>query len=433
MFQASIDADAVNALRTATIDWRFKGMPADSFGRSVEDFLSQGPRLFESGFVGPLLTLDRQALEHNLSSMAAWCSRHGVFLAPHGKTTMAPQLFQRQIEHGAWGITAANLSQLRVYRAFAVSRILLANQLIDPHGLRWLAEELDHDSTFSFSCWADSVDGVHLMTEALTGVTRPVDVLVEFGGSPGRTGVRSLAQGLEVARAIDESPALRLAGVAGYEGAVVHGIGDDAIAAVDSYLAGLRELTGEIASAGYFSEIDKPIVTCGGSTYFDQVVEALSQQWPIPIIPVLRSGAYVTHDDGMYRTVSPFGRSHRLAGDEKAFRSAMRIWAEVTSHPEPDLALLTMGRRDASFDQHLPEPQVLRGRDGVVQALPADSYRITSMADQHAFLSTEAHSRPKVGDWIGLGLSHPCTVFDKWKLIPVVDGEDVVDLIRTYF
>ena len=188
-----IDDAAVRALHDEVIDWRFKGMPAEAFGRTVGEFLADRPRLSDAGFVGPLLVLDRPAMEHNLRTMADWCSRHGIRLAPHGKTTMAPQLFRRQLEHGAWGITAANLGQLRVYRAFGVQRVLLANQLLDPAGLGWLGAELDRDPEFAFSCWVDSVEGVRRMTEHLRG-SRPVDVLVELGRAGARTGVRSVAE-----------------------------------------------------------------------------------------------------------------------------------------------------------------------------------------------------------------------------------------------
>lgn len=430
-----MDQAAVTALRNERIDWRFKGMPGEAFDSTVGEFLDRRPKLFDSGFVGPLLVLDHHALEHNLRTMSDWCARHGVFLAPHGKTTMAPQLFRRQLEHGSWGITAANLSQLRVYRAFGVSRILLANQLVDPNGLTWLAAELDRDPDFSFSCWVDSVQGVRRMTEALSTSrpSRPVDVLVELGGEHGRTGARSLQEALEVARAVAESPVLRLTGVGGYEGAMSHDLSDHDVSTVDTYMGRLRELVGALAEAGRFEGLDEVIVTGGGSAYFDQVAEALTAPWPteLPVVPVIRSGAYVTHDDGLYRTMSPFGRQHRMSGPEQPFRPAMRIWSQVTSRPEPGLALLTMGRRDASFDQDLPEPQLHRDRHDTVRRLT--DCRITSMADQHAFLSVPPDSDIEIGDWVASGLSHPCTVFDKWTLIPVVDGDDVVDLVRTFF
>ncbi|WP_233576149.1 amino acid deaminase [Saccharopolyspora rhizosphaerae] len=411
-------------------------MPANAFGTTAGEFLAQRPQLFEAGFVGPLLTLDTAAVEHNLRTMAAWCDEHGLKLAPHGKTTMAPQLFQRQLEHGAWGITAATTSQLRVYRAFGVQRILFANELVDPQGLAWLSRELDADPDFSFCCYADSLRGVELMAAALTehGGTRQVDVLVEFGVAGGRTGARTVSQARAVAAAVAAEPRLRLVGVSGYEGEVAHDVETSSLSAIDGYLDEFRALVVEFGEAGYFDQLDEVIVSAGGSAYFDQVAEALTRPWPegLPVVPVLRSGGYLLHDDGFYRVRSPFGREHRLAGAESPFRPAMRIWAQVMSQPEADLALLTMGRRDVSFDQGLPEPQVVRGSDGEIRTLVADSCHVSGLADQHAFL-TLTGADVRVGDWVGFGLSHPCTVLDKWTLIPVVEGDEVVDLVRTYF
>lgn len=324
-----------------------------------------------------------------------------------------------------------------MYRAFGVSRVVLANQLVDPNALAWLAGELDRDPVLSVTCWVDSPDGVRLMTEALTGArpSRPLDVLVELGGAHGRTGARTVGEALNVARAVADSPVLRLAGVAGYEAAMAHDLSDADLSTVDEYLCAMRELVGRLSEAGHFDGLDEIIVTCGGSAYFDQVAEALTAEWPtsIPVVPVIRSGAYLTHDDGLYRTMSPFGREHRLAGDEQAFRPAMRIWSQITSRPEPDLALATMGRRDVSFDQHYPEPRVIRGRNGTQRSLAPGACRVTSLADQHAFLAVDPDAGPEIGDWVGFGLSHPCTVFDKWPLIPVVEGDEVVDLVRTFF
>lgn len=433
----AMDDTALRALREQRLDWRFKSIPGEAFGSTVEEFLRGKPTLFESGFVGPFLVLDDHALEHNLRTMASWCRRHGVELAPHGKTTMAPQLFRRQFEHGAWGITAANVGQLRVYRAFGVERVLLANQLVDPAGLAWLSGELDRDETFSVSCWVDSADVVRVMTETLTAHAprHPLDVLVELGGDHGRTGARDVDEAVRVARAVADSPVLRLVGVGGYEGAVASGITDHDVATVDTYLARMRELVGVLTDAGHFDGLDEVVVTAGGSSYFDQVAEALTAPWPdgLPVVPVLRSGAYLTHDDGLYRRMSPFGREHRMAGDESPFRPAMGIWGQVTSRPEPGLALLTMGRRDVSFDKDLPEPRIHRDRAGARR--PLTGARVTSLADQHAFvaLDPEVDGDIAVGDWIECGLSHPCTVFDKWPMIPVVDGDAVVDLVRTFF
>jgi D-serine deaminase-like pyridoxal phosphate-dependent protein len=431
-----IDLAALAAIRAERVDWQCKGLPAPVFGRTVGEVADAGLDLFADGFVGPLTVLDDAALTHNLTTMARWCARRGMSLAPHGKTTMAPQLFARQLELGAWGITAANISQVRVYRAFGVRRVQLANELVDPAGLRWLAVELDRDQGFEFCCWVDSVAGVQRMTDVLRAArpSRPVDVLVELGAHGGRTGARDETTAWQVADAVADSPVLRLAGVAGYEGVLSHEASPAALAGVTEYLERLRALAVRLAEDDRFADVPEVIVTAGGSAYFDVVTDVLARPWPAgpPVRPVLRSGAYVTHDDDLYRHVSPLGETSRLA-DAEPFRPALLAWAQVMSRPEPGLALLTMGKRDAPFDEGLPRPRLVRTRDGVIG--PLTGCRVSRMADQHTFVVSDG-DLPEVGDWIGFGLSHPCTAFDKWRLIPVVagpDGTTVVDLVRTYF
>jgi D-serine deaminase-like pyridoxal phosphate-dependent protein len=435
----AMDSAALDAIREEVLDWRFRSTPPALSGLTLADAASRHPGLFDDGlsgdgFLGPVVVLESEALEHNLRTMSGWCATRGIKLAPHGKTTMAPQLWAKQLEMGAWGITAANAGHLRVYRAFGVSRVLLANQLVDPAALRWLAGELDGDPAFEFSCWVDSVRGVGLMTEALraAGARRKVDVILELGADRGRTGARDAPTALAVAEAAHESPALRLTGTGGYEGALSHGTDQESLALVKSYVDDIRALTVQLHGKGFLADADQIIVTAGGSAYFDQVADSLTTGWPdgIDVLPVLRSGAYLTHDDGFYRGISPLGESPRIS-DVPLFRSALRAWAQVTSKPSPDLALLTLGKRDASFDEGLPEPQLHR-RPGQAP-VPLAGHEVTKLNDQHAFLALPADSPIEVGDWVGLGLSHPCTVFDKWPLIPVVDGETVVDFVRTYF
>ncbi|WP_436497527.1 alanine racemase [Actinokineospora sp. HUAS TT18] len=420
---ARIDRAAVARLADERLDWRFRSIPDSLFGLTVAEAAARRADLFDSGFVGPMVVLDGPAIEHNLATMAGWCADRGVLLAPHGKTTMAPALFARQLDHGAWAITAATAGQLRVYRAFGVSRVLVANEFLDPAGLRWLAGELA-DPDFEVTCWVDSVRGVELMTEAWSG-TRPLDVLVEVGVAGGRTGVRDVGTAQAVAAAIAASPALRLVGVGGYEGPASSDASADGLAAVSAYLDRLRETV--FALAAVF-ETDQVIVTAGGSAFFDQVADALTGPWPVPVVPVLRCGTYLTHDDGFYREVSPLGERPRLRA-AAPLRSALRAWAQVISQPEPGLALLAAGKRDLPYDLGLPEAQIVRNANETRTIVRRQT---TALNDQHAYLRGVDVS---VGDWVGLGLSHPCTTFDKWNLLPVVDadGRTVVDFVRTFF
>jgi D-serine deaminase-like pyridoxal phosphate-dependent protein len=411
---ASISAAAVAALADEVIDWRFKGLPSAWSGRTPAQICLDAPSLVEAGAVGPVCVLRAEALTHNLAAMATWCRDRGVEIAPHGKTHMAPQLFARQLAAGACGITAATLSHVRTYRAFGVRDVVLANELVDEAGLRWLAAELDAYPDFSIVCWVDSVRGVELMTAALAaaGARRPVDVCVEVGLPGGRTGCRGPSAVDEVARAAASSPQLRVVGVAGYEAALGHDIAPDAVAAVTDYLLQVRAAAVRLAP---LFETDRVMVTAGGSTYFDAVADVLTGDWPagLAVRTIVRSGAYLTHDDGLYARTSPL---------RAALMPALQVWAQVVSRPEPGLAVLTMGRRDVSFDQDLPVPLTL-----------ADSL-VTKLNDQHAYLRLGDGDNVAVGDWLGFGISHPCTVFDKWQLIPELDADDrVVGLIRTFF
>ncbi|MFF4082179.1 alanine racemase [Streptomyces sp. NPDC001777] len=416
------------------VDHRFKALPPDAEGLTVGALAAERRDLFTGGFTTPVLALSAESVEHNLALLETYAERHGLAFAPHGKTSMSPQLFARQLERGAWGITAAVPHQARVYRAYGIGRIFLANELVDAAALRWLAGELDADPEFRFVCYVDSVRGVELMDEALraAGASRPVDVVVELGAGEGaRTGARTEAECAAVADAVAATGTLRLVGVAGYEGEVPAASGER----VRQWLHRLVALAVDLDRAGRFADVTAAggdiVISAGGSAWFDAVADVFAQipKLSAPVLKLLRSGAYVSHDDGHYRHLTPFNR----VPEEGALRPAFRLWAQVVSRPSPEQAFLNAGKRDAAYDLDLPEAQVVRsGRDGTVR--PATGITVSGLSDQHAWVRTEPGAELEVGDWVGMGLSHPCTSFDKWQLIPLVaeDGT-VVDFIRTFF
>ena len=142
---------------------------------------------------------------------------------------------------------------------------------------------------------------------------------------------------------------------------------------------------------------------------------------------ILRSGAYVTHDHGHYGRVSP---ARRGAAGAPALRPALELWAQVLSRPEPGLALLGAGRRDVGFDAGLPVPlrAVRRG------AASGVSGEVTELNDQHAYLRLDSETALVPGDLVCLGISHPCTTLDKWRVMPVVsDDGRVIDAVHAFF
>ena len=421
-------AQSLARLAAERVDHRFKGLPPDADGLTVAELAGQRRNLFTGGFATPVLALSAERLEHNLKLMETYAARHGLAFAPHGKTSMAPQLFQRQIEHGAWGITLAVPHQVRVARAFGTRRVFLANELVDAAALRWIAAELDAAPDFELICYVDSVRGVELMDAALreAGATRPVDVVVELAAGEGaRTGVRTETECAAVADAVAGTRTLRLVGVAGYEGEVPKADTER----VTAWLRRLVALAADFDKAGRFTGLDEIVVSAGGSAWFDAVAEVFAEipELSLPVLKLLRSGAYVSHDDGHYRKLTPFNR----VPEEGALEPAFRLWTQVVSRPSAEQAFVNAGKRDAAYDLDLPFAQVIR-RDGAER--PATGVSVTGLSDQHAWLSTTPEADLEVGDWVGLGLSHPCTSVDKWQLIPVAEADGtVVDYVRTFF
>ncbi len=439
-----------------------KALPLTGEQADADDLDRRRPSL--TAFPTPLVTVSEAAVKNNLDTMAAWCERAGVGLAPHGKTTMNRRLWERQLAAGAWGITVATPWQLSVALGWGIPRIMLANALVQPGALRYVAarlsaehaEQPEHpeqpeqpeqperpeqpEHPTELLVWADSLRAVEIMHAVLVdaGASTPLGVLVELGAPGGRTGARTLDEAVEVARAVAASPVLTLAGVSGYEGALAHTGDADALGIVRSYLHRMLALHDTLEAEGLYGAGSPVILTAGGSAYFDVVADVLAPRRDLAgdrgrrVEVLLRSGAYITHDDGFYRGITPLSR---VGGGQ--FRSAIHGWATVVSRPEPGLALVDGGKRDFPYDEGLPMPQAAR-RFGSSELTPLEGATVTAMNDQHTFVAVPPTATLEVGDVVRFGLSHPCTTFDKWRALAVIDDVDadeprVIGLLETTF
>lgn len=418
-FDPRVLASTLDRLRSRPIPPTEKGFAA--LGPvSARELVEQKVRLWDLTF--PVMVLREEALASNVATMAEWCRSHGVLLAPHGKTSMSPQITALQLEAGAWGVTAATIGQVRTFTEFGVRRILLANQLTDPAGIAWLAQALHDLPDLTVVGYVDSVAGVRLLDDVLrsAGARRRLSVLLELGVPGRRTGVRTTTEALEVARCVQAAETLVLAGVSTFEGVLGHDRDEATKAEVARLCRRVRELGLDLARRGLID--GPPLLSGGGSTYFDVVAEALDG--PEPATVLLRSGGYVTHDDGLYAT-----RSTPLPS---RLRAALDVWAYVLSRPEPGRVLAGAGRRDVPFDVALPVVRSAVARSGV--AREAGAARVTALNDQHMFLDVPPGSDLAVGDALCLGIAHPCTAFDKWRVVPVVAADgSVTDVAYTFF
>jgi D-serine dehydratase len=415
------------------LDRRTKGVPGTAAPFPLAEIGKKGWNVLREDLPLPLMLLKRSALDHNARMFGSYLASNELSLAPHGKTTMSPQIFAEQLDSGAWGMTAATVSQVQVMRAYGIGRIIMANQLLGKAHLATIAAEMKADPAFDFYCFVDSAAQLDNMLRHLEAIApgRPIKLLLEVGAMGGRTGVRTVEQGRALAAAIQAArPELvRFAGVAAFEG-VVPGAGEST-APVDAFASLVVEVARSLPPALY-ADLGEFILTGGGSSFFDIVAERFKTlALEVPVRIVLRSGCYVTHDSGAYHGAQEAAltdpRRHR-----PDLRPALEVWSYVQSVPEPGLAFLSMGKRDVPYDAGLPVP-LKRYRPGA-GFLDVGSATVFATNDQHAYVRLVEGTEWQVGDLVGSGVSHPCTAFDKWRFIPVVDdGYTVIDGVLTFF
>ena len=379
----------------------------------------------------PAAVLYADRIEHNLKWMQAFVAEYGVKLAPHGKTTMAPQLFRRQLDAGAWGITLATAHQVRAAYRGGVQRVLMANQLVGKRNMGMIAELLT-DPNFEFHCLVDSADNVDQLGTFFTDVNKHVNVLLELGVAGGRTGIRDDAQRDAVLAAIARWPnAVKLTGVEIYEGVLQ----DES--KVRAFLQNAVDVTRKLVADGKIER--KPAILSGaGSAWYDVVADEFAKANSDAIEVILRPGCYLTHDVGVYKKAQNeiFARNPIAKKMGEGLKPALQLWAYVQSIPEPDRVIIGLGKRDAAFDAGMPEParHFRPGTQWPRDIKTDEGWEIFGMMDQHAYLRIKPGDDIKVGDMIAFDISHPCLTFDKWRQILVVDTKyRVKEVIETSF
>lgn len=378
----------------------------------------------------PTAVLYQDRLTHNLGWMQEFIAAYGVRLAPHGKTTMAPRLFEMQLQSGAWGITVATAHQALVAYTHGVRRVLMANELVGRENIA-IAARMLRDPGFEFYCLVDSAAQIEQLGSHFSSQGQHLHVLVELGVMGGRTGVRDDEQFNQVLDALAKwRNTIALDGVEMYEGVL------DEEAAIRVFLQRALSAARRLRDEKRFDR--SPFLLSGaGSAWYDVVAEEFSAAgFGDGAEIVLRPGCYLTHDVGSYRKAQQRILEHNPVAHRmhSGLIPALHVWAYVQSIPESEKAILGMGRRDAAFDSGLPVPALhYRPGDAAPKTAPAH-WETTKLMDQNAFLKIAAGDDVKVGDMIGFDICHPCLTFDKWRTLPIVDSKfNVVEVIQTYF
>ena len=401
---------------TTVIEFKYKGFPIDSYGKTLEQFLATKPNLFTSNFQFPIMVLKESALNNNIAQMMSFCNSVKAELAPHVKTTMSPQLAKMQIAAGASALTVANFWQASIFLKFGFKNLIIANEVLDPMAIAAIAK-INKLKQAEIIFYVDSIAGLETIQKH-TPIEDEQNLFIEIGTENGRGGVRDLAQVEQIAQQIRADSRLKLRGVTGFEGAVPDGArgrrGEKKLVKFCQKIVAAANLAYPNKSEEVFT------ISAGGSAYFDIVARELNK-FDKQRRLLLRSGGYITHDHKYYEEIYPF------ASTDRSFQPAIEVWAQVISKPEQDFGVLNLGKRDIGNDLHNPIP--IKSYDGQVKSFSAV---IEKLNDQHGYLRTRADFQ--LAQLIGLGISHPCTTFDKWRLVPLVnDNYDVVDCLQTFF
>jgi D-serine dehydratase len=416
------------------LDRHFKGFPIAAAPCRIDEIGARGWNVLAGDLPFPIALLRASAVDHNVAWMREFASARGVDICPHGKTSMSPELYRRQIEAGAWGISFATVHQLGVGAEAGVECALIPNQIVGDADLDGLAALLRDYPALSVWFLVDSLAQIRLIEAWRTKrqSSAVFGCLLEIGIPGKRTGCRTQDEALAVAAAIRASPALRLSGIECYEGSVAQGESEHDRREVDALMARVAEAA-QGCDRGDFFENGEVLLTAGGSALFDLVTDGLKLSLSKPVRGILRSGCYVTHDHGSYgELLKKVEERQHLAS---SLVPAIELWTMVQSRPEPGLAILSGGKRDVSHDLSLPVALFHCVRGETAPRTTSGAWRLADLNDQHAYLRfPEADPGPAVGDLIGLGISHPCTTFDKWRWLPVVDDRyNVIDAVATHF
>jgi D-serine deaminase-like pyridoxal phosphate-dependent protein len=389
------------------LDYSYRGVPGLGEPDSLDPRSWAGIGLDD--LLKPVVTLDEAALSNNLRVVMEFCRRAGVRIAPHTKTAMSPEIAHDLLDAGADALTVSTIAQVRVLVDHGFRRILVANQIMDPLGVSWLRRALNAHPDLEVACFVDSVEGLSLLGDS--GATN-IDVYVEHGPVGGRAGVRRFADVSDLCQRVVQTPGVTLRGLSGWEGI----LGADRTPTTDhrvsSYIAALSRAMDDLADT-----FDGLELTVGGSSFIDLIVAEVQDRWPL----LLRCGCAFFHDSGYFAGVSPLASS---------LRPAITLWGYVQSVPEPDLTIVGVGKRDVGFDLGLPTIELMRDAQGNETSI--EGAELTALNDQHALVRGGPGFRP--GQLLGLGISHPCTTLDRWRLIPVLDDRrQVTRVIRTFF
>jgi len=324
--------------------------------------------------ITPVAVVDEEIVERNLARMAKLAADHNVKLRPHAKTHKSAYMAQRQMAHGAVGLTCATFTEAEVFADAGVEDLLIAHPPVGRPKLERLAVLAKRVKRL-----AVSLDDVGIAQSLPTRV----EVLWEVDPGQHRIGT---APGEPTLKAVQEL--VRTIGPERFRGLITHG----------GHVYGATNQTERQRAADQETE--------SISTTADMVRKAGIEVRELSVgstptaglalrggITEMRPGTYVYGDANQV-----------VLGSQRLADCALAVVATVVSTPAADRAVVDAGSKALSADLRVA------GLDGYGVVLGRHDLTVARFSEEHAVVTAAERTSLKIGDRVLILPSHACTV-----------------------
>lgn len=201
--------------------WRYqplaKGRQADrAMDRALEACIGMSKWDLDT----PILCVDLETLERNLTFLQQAVREAGIECRPHAKAHKCPEIARRQLAVGAVGVCAATVGEAEVLVEAGVDSVLLTTPIATESKIRRAVQLRQHAGGFMMV--TDTEEKARLISSVAMELGVVVDVLIDVDPGIHRTGVAPREPALALARVVDSLPGLYLRGIQCYDGLSQH-------------------------------------------------------------------------------------------------------------------------------------------------------------------------------------------------------------------
>jgi D-serine deaminase-like pyridoxal phosphate-dependent protein len=336
--------------------------------------------------ITPVAVVDEEVVERNLAWMAKLAADNNVKLRPHAKTHKSAYMAQRQMAHGAVGLTCATFTEAEVFADAGVDDLLIAHPPVGRPKLERLAVLAKRIKRIAVSL--DDVGIAKSLPES-------VEVLWEVDSGQHRIGT---APGEPTVKAVQEL--VRAIGAARFRGLITHG--GQVYAATNQnerQLAADQETDGISTTAGMLriAGIEVRELSVGSTPTAGLALRGGLTE--------IRPGTYI------------YGDANQVTlGSQRLEYCALGVVATVVSTSAPDRAAVDAGSKALSADLRVV------GLAGYGLVIGREDLAVARLSEEHAVLTAPQQTRLAIGDRVVILPAHACTTVNLQPALLLLSG-----------